>query len=102
MQFIEFFMQGQNLAAVALGDWLAPTSSSAGKAVVTSSGGKNGWDVTAATTKDLALAPFQKLDNYPQWKSQIATPALQQYLGNKIDINTLGQKLITGWQTVNG
>lgn len=102
MQFIEFLMQGQNLADVALGDWLAPTSSSAGKAVVTSSGGKNGWDVTAATTKDLALAPFQKLDNYPQWKSQIATPALQQYLGNKIDINTLGQKLITGWPTVNG
>src|SRR5215472_16929642 len=57
---------------------------------------------TAATTKDLALSPFQKLDNYPQWKSQIATPALQQYLGNKIDLNTLGQRLITGWQTVNG
>jgi len=102
MQFIEFFMQAQNLADVALGDWLAPTSSSAGKAAITNSGGKNGWDVTAATTKDLALAPFQKLDNYPQWKSQIATPALQQYLGNKIDLNTLGQKLITGWQTVNG
>jgi len=102
MQFIEFFMQAQNLADVALGDWLAPTSASAGKAVVSSSGGKNGWDVTAATTKDLALAPFQKLDNYPQWKSQIATPALQQYLGNKIDLNTLGQRLITGWQTVSG
>lgn len=101
-QFIEWFMQGPNLASDALGDWLAPTSASAGKAVVSISGGKNGWDVTAASYKDLALAPFQKLDAYPQWKSQIATPALQQYLGNKIDLNTLGQKLTSGWQTVSG
>ncbi len=102
MRFIEYFMQGPNLASVALGDWLAPTGNSAGKAVVNQTAGKNGWDVTAASSKDLALAPFQKLDAYPQWKSQIATPALQQYLGNKIDLATLGQKLTAGWQTVNG
>jgi multiple sugar transport system substrate-binding protein len=102
MQFIEFFETGGNLASVALGDWLAPATTSAGKAVVSSSGGKNGWDVTAAGTAQLSLAPFQKLDNYPQWKSQIATPAFQQYLGDKIDLATLGQKLTTGWTTVNG
>lgn len=101
-QFIEFFEQAQNLADIALGDWLAPATTSAGKSVVTKSGGKNGWDVTASATKQLGLAPFQKLDNYPQWKSQIATPALQQYLANKIDLPTLGQKLSSGWQTVNG
>ena len=102
MKFIEYFMQGPNLAEVALGDWLAPTTTSAGKSVVWISGGANGWDVTAAASKDLALAPFQKLDNYPQWKSQIATPGFQQYFQNKIDLSALGQKLTTGWQTVNG
>ena len=102
MQFIAFYMQSQNLASVAIGDWLIPVSSSAGKAVTAITGGKNSWDVNVASTPSLKLAPFQTLDAYPQWKSQIAQPAFQQYFANKIDLATVGTQLIDGWTKVGG
>jgi multiple sugar transport system substrate-binding protein len=102
MQFIAFYMQPQNLASVAIGDWLIPVSTSAGKAVTTITGGKNSWDVNVASTPSLRLAPFQLLEAYPQWKSQIAQPAFQQYFANKIDLATVGTQLIDGWTKVGG
>ena len=102
MQFIAYYMQANNLASVAIGDWLIPVSASAGKAVTTITGGKNSWDVNVASTPSLKIAPFQTLDAYAQWKSQIAQPGFQQYLANKIDLATLGTQLIDGWTKVGG
>jgi ABC-type glycerol-3-phosphate transport system substrate-binding protein len=102
MQFIAYYMQGQNLANVAIGDWLIPVSGAAAKAVATTTGGKNSWDVNVASTPSLKLAPFQTLDAYPQWKSQIAQPAFQQYFANKMDLDTVGKTLIEGWTKVGG
>jgi len=102
MQFIAFYMQANNLASVAIGDWLIPVSTSAGKAVTTITGGKNSWDVNVASAPSLKLAPFQTLDAYAQWKSQIAQPAFQQYFANKIDLATVGTQLIDGWTKVGG
>jgi multiple sugar transport system substrate-binding protein len=102
MQFIAFYMQAGNLASVAIGDWLIPVSSSAGKAVTTLTGGKNSWDVNVASAPMLKIAPFQTLDAYAQWKTQIAQPAFQQYFGNKIDLATVGTQLIDGWTKVGG
>jgi ABC-type glycerol-3-phosphate transport system substrate-binding protein len=102
MQFIAYYMQANNLASVAIGDWLIPVSTSAGKAVTTITGGKNSWDVNVASAPSLKLAPFQTLDAYAQWKSQIAQPAFQQYFANKIDLATVGTQLIDGWTKVGG
>jgi hypothetical protein len=102
MQFIAYYMQASNLASVAIGDWLIPVSTSAGKAVTTITGGKNSWDVNVASAPSLKLAPFQTLDAYAQWKSQIAQPAFQQYFANKIDLATVGTQLIDGWTKVGG
>jgi hypothetical protein len=41
------------------------------------------------------------VENYPKWKDQIATPALQEFLANKIDLAGLGKKLNDGWGQVN-
>jgi multiple sugar transport system substrate-binding protein len=102
MQFIAYYMQANNLASVAIGDWLIPVSTSAGKAVTTITGGKNSWDVNVASAPSLKIAPFQTLDAYAQWKTQIAQPGFQQYLANKIDLATLGTQLIDGWTKVGG
>jgi multiple sugar transport system substrate-binding protein len=102
MQFIAYYMQADNLAKVGIGDWLIPVSASADKAVVAQTGGKNSWDVNVAGAPLLKLAPFQQLDAYPQWKSQIAQPAFQQYFGNKIDLSTVGTQLVDGWTKVGG
>ena len=70
--------------------------------VTTITGGKNSWDVNVASAPSLKLAPFQTLDAYAQWKSQIAQPAFQQYFANKIDLATVGTQLIDGWTKVGG
>jgi multiple sugar transport system substrate-binding protein len=100
-QFIDYFMKAENLAAVGQGDWLIPTTQAARDAILKATGGKNGWEQTLAGASELTKAPFQSVENYPKWKDQVATPALQEYLANKIDLATLGTKLSDGWGQVN-
>ncbi|WP_410793327.1 ABC transporter substrate-binding protein [Kribbella sp. C-35] len=100
-KFIDYFMKAENLAAVGQGDWLIPTTQAARDAVLKATGGKNGWQQMLASGADLTKAPFQSVENYPQWKDQIATPAFQQYLANKTDAAALGKKLSDGWGQVN-
>ncbi|MEJ3659008.1 extracellular solute-binding protein [Actinomycetes bacterium KLBMP 9759] len=100
--FIDHYMQAQNLAAVAQGEWLIPTSAAAREAVSTATGGKDGWGATLAGAQNLVTAPFQTVTKYPQWKDQIATPALQRYLANQIDLPTLRTQLTDGWKQVAG
>ncbi|MDX6250373.1 MAG: multiple sugar transport system substrate-binding protein [Kribbellaceae bacterium] len=100
-QFIDYFMKADNLAAVGQGDWLIPTTQAARDAIAKTTGGKNGWTQTLASGAELTKAPFQSVENYPKWKDQIATPALQEFLAHKIDLATLGKKLSDGWGQVN-
>jgi ABC-type glycerol-3-phosphate transport system substrate-binding protein len=99
-KFIEFFLNGENLAKLATGDYLIPTTTEAGDAILASTGGADGWDVTIASGKELTLAPFQTVESYPQWKDQVATPAFQEYFANSIDLETLGTKLVDGWAQI--
>jgi ABC-type glycerol-3-phosphate transport system substrate-binding protein len=100
-QFIDYFMKADNLAAVGQGDWLIPTTQAARDTIAKATGGKSGWAQTLASGAELTKAPFQSVENYPKWKDQIATPALQQFLAGKIDLPTLGKKLSDGWGQVN-
>jgi ABC-type glycerol-3-phosphate transport system substrate-binding protein len=101
-QFINYYMSAENLAAVGQGDWLIPTTQAARDAIAKNTGGKQGWTQMLASGDDLTKAPFQSVDNYPKWKDQVATPALQEFLANKIDLATLQKKLSDGWAQVNG
>jgi len=100
--FIDFYMSNGNLAKIAEGDWLIPSSEAAGEQVLADTNGEDGWEQAIASGKELAVAPFQLAANYPQWKDQIATPALQQYFANQIDLDALKQQLTDGWAQVNG
>lgn len=100
--FINFFMEADNLAAVAQGDWLIPTSTESRDAVASATGGEGGWDQTLSSGDVLTVAPFQKVEAYPQWKDQIATPALQQYFADQIDLEGLRTALTDGWASVGG
>ncbi len=83
--FINFYMKAENLAAVAEGETLYPATKDAAAAVLQTTGGKDGWNEIIASGEALKKAPFQSVDNYPQWKDQIATPAFQQFLAGKLD-----------------
>ncbi|HEU4947523.1 MAG TPA: extracellular solute-binding protein [Kribbella sp.] len=100
-QFIDYVMQADNLAAVGQGDWLIPTTQAARDVISQATAGKNGWAQTLASGEQLTKAPFQSVENYPKWKDQVATPALQEFLANKIDLAALGKKLSDGWAQAN-
>jgi len=102
MQFIAFFYNAKNMAKLAAGDWLIPSAPKAGPVILATAGHKGSWRVALASIKNLKLAPFQKLEAYPRWKDQIATPSLREYLGDKITLDDLGKKLVDGWTTVGG
>lgn len=101
-EFINYFMQAANLAAVSQGDWLIPSTKAAREKVLSETGGKNGWDQILASGDHLTDAPFLMVAQYPQWKDQIATPAFQQYLAGKIDKAALVKQLTDGWSQVAG
>lgn len=101
-KFIDYFMKASNQAKLAEGDWLIPASSTARAQVAKDTAGKNGWAAMLKSGESLSAAPFQAATNYPQWKDQYATPALQQYLANSISLDDLKKKLTDGWSAVNG
>jgi ABC-type glycerol-3-phosphate transport system substrate-binding protein len=96
-QFIAFYDNAQNLARLAQGDWLIPASDPAAQLVAQQTQGKNGWAAMASMGKNLTVAPFESATPYAQWKTETATPDLQQYFANKMTIDQLGQKLTEGW-----
>lgn len=100
-KFIDFYLKAENLGAVAEGETLIPATKDAQDAVLAKTGGKNGWKEIMASGAGLKKAPFQSVDNYPQWKDQIATPAFQQFLAGKTDAAGLQKALTDGWTSVN-
>ena len=100
-EFIDYYMQAENLAQVAEGDWLIPASSDAVDQVSEDTNGENGWDTILGTGEHLTKAPFQSASGYPQWKDQIATPAFQRYLSDETSSDELATQLTDGWEQVN-
>jgi ABC-type glycerol-3-phosphate transport system substrate-binding protein len=100
MQFIAYFLNAQNMAKLATGDWLIPANPAAGKKVLATTKNRGAWRVMIASLKTLQVAPFQNLAAYPQWKDDTATPAFQQYFQNQISLADLGAKLKSGWDSV--
>jgi multiple sugar transport system substrate-binding protein len=101
-KFINYFMNADNQAALAQGDWLIPSSSDARDKVAEQTADQTGWKELLATGEDLKGAPFQKATNYPQWKDQFATPGLQQYFSNSISLDELKKQLTDGWSSIGG
>jgi ABC-type glycerol-3-phosphate transport system substrate-binding protein len=102
MQFISYFLNAKNMAKLAAGDWLIPSSPAAAKDVLATTKNPGAWRISLGSLSSLQVAPFESLKAYPQWNSQVATPAFQQYLQNQISLDSLNQKLTDGWNSVAG
>jgi ABC-type glycerol-3-phosphate transport system substrate-binding protein len=101
MQFLAFLADAQNMARLAQGDWLIPVNPAAGKKLVKSTKHYGSWKVAISSLPALRAHPLLELQNYPKWKSQIATPALQSYFQNKTSLAELRESLQKGWDQVN-
>lgn len=92
-QFIEFFLNGENMAELALGDWLVPTSEEALDAVQSDTGGEQGWDVAVGSAESLTAMPWQRVSGVEEWMSRVATPSLQRYFADEISLEDLQSEL---------
>ncbi|RCG20158.1 sugar ABC transporter substrate-binding protein [Sphaerisporangium album] len=92
-KFIAYFLNSANQAKLAKGDWLLPTSVKAASdpSMTTKD---NGWDVATASAQNLVVAPYLKVNGFDEWKSKVATPALQQYFANKTTLDQLATTLV--------
>jgi multiple sugar transport system substrate-binding protein len=99
-KFIDYFMQAENQAKLAQGDWLIPASAAARDQVAKDTAGKSGWEAILKSGEALKAAPFQAAENYPKWKDQYATSALQKYFAKSISLDELKKQLSDGWSAV--
>ena len=102
MQFIAYALNALNMAKLSAGDWLIPAAPSAAKIVVGSTRHYGSWKNAVSAVPYLKKANWVTLNAYPQWKAQVATPLFRQYLANQMDLPTLSQKLIDGWNSIHG
>lgn len=101
-EFINYLMGAENLAQLAQGDWLIPSTSDARTVVETATADQTGWKEILATGENLKGAPFQKAATYPQWKDQYATPSMQKFFSNTLTDAELAAELTAGWKSVQG
>ncbi|UWX96928.1 sugar ABC transporter substrate-binding protein [Arthrobacter zhaoxinii] len=101
-EFLNFFMNGENLASIAYADALIPSSGSARTEVETLAADDPAWTQVLASGEGLEGPPFLKVEKYTEWKDTIATPAYQQYLADQITSEELSAQLSDGWTDIAG
>ncbi|WP_226081249.1 ABC transporter substrate-binding protein [Mycetocola spongiae] len=100
-EFIDYFMQTDNLVKMNTADGLIPTTTSARAAIAEQNAGVNGWDAILASAAGLKGPTFLGADGYVRWKDTVATPGFQKFLGKEIDGARLATDLEAGWAQVN-
>ncbi|MFK4070710.1 ABC transporter substrate-binding protein [Streptomyces sp. NPDC029674] len=92
-EFIDFFLQPDNMVKLARGDWMLPTGTEALKdpALRTE---KDDWAAGTVLAEHLRPAPAQTVRGYPEWKDKVATPALQEYYSGAIGLDELRKRLV--------
>lgn len=92
MAFIDFFLNSANMAELAQGDWLFPTraSSFARPEFQTP---EAGWDIATESVNDLTLAQWQKVPNFAEFSSRVATPVFQELFANRLSVDEAGARL---------
>lgn len=98
--FIRFMVQEKNLAELALGEGLTPSTSGSLKIAQETKKGSAGWKQILDDGDALALAPFTLVPGYQKWKDTVLQPAMQQYLQGKITIAELKKRQLDGWKSI--
>ncbi|MFC7879018.1 ABC transporter substrate-binding protein [Isoptericola sp. NPDC057391] len=99
-EFIEFFTDTENLAALNEADALIPATTSAQELLADELGDENGWSTILAGGQNFVSAPYLFVDAYAQWKDTVATPAYQRFLARETDAAQLQTQLTDGWDEI--
>lgn len=99
--FIEFFLNTQNMAALAQGDWLFPTRASSFDLPEFQTS-EAGWDVATESARHLRLAAFQLVPNYTEVRNRVMTPVLQELFSGRITVEQAAAEIEReGTRTIN-
>ncbi len=93
-QFLEFLLNGQNQARLAVGDWLAPTSIDAADAPEFQDASL-GWDVTIASSANLEQARYQQVPGWDEWAERVGHAGFIAYFANEITLDELVERFET-------
>lgn len=99
--FVEFYQSAQNLAKINIADGEIPATTSAQAEAAKLTEGKTGWAQVLASGKNLVNPQWNTFTKYESWKSTVANPAYQKFLGGEIDTDGLVKELQDGWANIN-
>ena len=102
MFFISYLVNRQNLAKLALGDWLIPANPEAGKLARKSTKRTGSWTIATQSVVHFRKGNWVSLAAYPRWKAEVSQPAFVQYLRGSMSLEELGKTLEDGWKRING
>lgn len=99
--FVDYAMSPDNLSAMALGDWMIPTTPDAVELATTGREDIPQWDLLLQTGTGLTGAPFTRAQSYQQWADQYATPSFQALLAGSITIDQMRTQVTEGWDQLD-
>jgi multiple sugar transport system substrate-binding protein len=102
MFFIAYLVNRQNLAKLALGDWLIPANPAAGVLARKSTKRTGSWRVATSSVVHFRKGNWVQLADYARWKAEVSQPAFVQYLRGSISLQELGEQLEDGWNRIRG
>jgi ABC-type glycerol-3-phosphate transport system substrate-binding protein len=102
MFFIAYLVNRQNLAKLALGDWLIPANPEAGKLARKSTKRVGSWRIATESVVHFRKGNWVQLADYARWKAEVSQPAFVQYLRGSISLQELGEQLEEGWKRIRG
>lgn len=91
-QFVEFFLNSQNMATLAQGDWLFPTRVSSFERPEFQTE-EAGWNVATESAKYLTMANWQRVPNFEEFSSRVAQPIFQELFANRITVDEAAERL---------
>ena len=90
--FLEFFLDPDNQARLAVADWLTPTSQAAVDTLASTEQGL-GWDAVLAEAPFFRHAAFNGVTGYSEWDERVASQALRDYYADKISLEELAERV---------
>jgi hypothetical protein len=93
-------LKDANLAELALGEGLIPSTTGSLKSAMATKKDSAGWTQILDDGEALVLAPFTLVPNYQKWKDTVLQPAMQQYLQGKISLSELKKRQVEGYKAI--
>lgn len=99
--FVNFYQSAANIAAINIADGEIPATTSGLAEAAKLQAGKNGWAQILASGKNLVNPRWNTFTKYEDWKTTVATPSYQKFLGGQISDSGLASALTNGWSSLH-